>query len=84
MLTKRDRTAGYKQLQELQRLRADNIRYWRDRAGGWAQLARLSGESIAWLTQLAGDNPSRQVSERVARKLEENWGLTPGWLDERH
>jgi hypothetical protein len=84
MLTKRDRKAGYKAIQEVQRTRAQNIRYWRDRAGGWTQLGKLTGMDPHRLMAVAGPNPTRQIGEMLARDLETNWGLPKGWLDMSH
>ena len=84
MLTMRDRKAGYKKVQETQRIRAENIRYWRDRAGGWTELGKLTGMDPHRLMAVAGANPTRQIGEALARTLEVNWKLPAGWLDIRH
>jgi hypothetical protein len=36
------------------------------------------------VAQLAGPNPSREVSEKVAREMETKLGLPIGWLDLEH
>jgi hypothetical protein len=84
MLTKKDRTAGYKAIQEVQRIRAENISHWRDKAGGWTALGKLTGMDPHRLMAVAGPNPTRQIGESMARTLESNWRLPAGWLDTRH
>jgi hypothetical protein len=84
MRTKRDHTAIYKQIQELQRTRIDNLRKAAESAGGWEKLAKFLGVSQPFLSQLCGPNPARAFSEKVARKFEESMGVPFGWLDTRH
>jgi hypothetical protein len=84
MLTKRDRTALYKQIQETQRTRALNVRAAMHSAGGWEELGHLCGLSPAFLKQIASDNAQRSIGERLARKLEFDLGVPKGWLDSRH
>ena len=84
MLTKRDRTAFHKRVEEIQRRRAANIRYAMAHAGGWDELGLVVGKSGAFLRQMAGDNPQRQIGERLARQLEVELGLPLGWMDEKH
>jgi hypothetical protein len=84
MLTKRDRTALYKQIQDLQRLRAKNLRLAMEHAGTWEGLGRLIGQNPTFLKQLASENPQRQIGERLARKIEFDLGVPSGWLDQKH
>jgi hypothetical protein len=42
---------------------------------------QLGYTNASFLSQMAGPNPSRQVSEKQARQIEEKLGLRPGWLD---
>lgn len=84
MLTKRDRTALYKQIEEQRRLRAKNLRYAMEQAGDWEALGRLIGQNPVFLKQLAGDNPQRSIGERLARKIEFDMGVAAGWLDQAH
>lgn len=53
-------------------------------AGGWEELGRFVGVNPNWLRQMAGDNPSRDISEKTARRLEFDFGQPPGWLDVKH
>ena len=84
MLTKRDRVAAYKLIEEVQRCRYANVRLLLERAGGVTPLARMAGVSIALLNNIGGPNPTRQIGEYLARKLELSLGLGRGWLDEKH
>ena len=84
MLTKRDHTALYKQLQELQRTRVANLRKAMQSAGDWEKLGRLVGQNPLFLAQLAGEHAQRAIGEKLARKLEFDLGVPAGWLDQRH
>ena len=44
-------------------------------------LARDLGWTASYLSQLIGPNPSRAVSERTARSVEQKLKLEPGYLD---
>ena len=53
--------------------------------GGPTSLSKKLGHSNAsYLAQLAGPNPSRDVSEKVAREIEHKLGLPDNWMDHRH
>lgn len=84
MLTKRDHRALYKQLQETQRIRVENLRKAALSAGGWEQLGKFVALSPVFLRQTAGAHPQRAIGERLARKLEFDLGVPAGWLDQRH
>ena len=45
---------------------------------------RLGHANGSFLVQLAGPNPRRSISEKVARSIEQALGLAPRWLDEQH
>jgi hypothetical protein len=63
--------------------RRTNLRNLIERWHGPLLLARKLGYSNAsFLVQMAGPNPSREVTEKTARKTEEVLGLPAGWLDE--
>ncbi len=44
---------------------------------------RLGHKHPSFLSQLAGPNPSREITEKVAREFEAKLGLTPGYLDQK-
>jgi hypothetical protein len=57
------------------------VRQW----GGPTSLAKkLCHANGSYVAQLAGPNPSRDVSEKVARDMELKLGLPVGWLDQEH
>jgi epoxyqueuosine reductase QueG len=43
--------------------------------------ARLGYSNGTFISQLTGEPPRRQVSEKVARNIETKLGLAQGWLD---
>lgn len=65
--------------------RLENLRHLIDEAGGSSNLAKKLGYSNAsFLVQMAGPNPMRSITEKTARKFEEQLGLSSGWLDMPH
>lgn len=63
-------------------VRIENLRKLIHRHGGSAALARELGHAnAAYLTHMAGPNPSRPITEKAARKIEQKLGLEIGWLD---
>ena len=66
--------------------RTENIRYLTDLLGSQAELNRRIGKPPrdAYLSTIAGANPSRQCGPVLASKIERHLNLPPGWLSERH
>ena len=65
--------------------RRTNLRNLAKEWGGPTSLAKKLGHSNgSYLAQLMGPNPSREVSEKVAREIEGKLGLPLGWLDAEH
>lgn len=65
--------------------RRDNMRALMQQWGGPTSLAKKLGHSNgSYVAQLAGPNPSREISEKVARDMEAKLGLPIGWLDQEH
>jgi hypothetical protein len=63
-------------------IRRENLRQLFAKHGGPKALSeRLSYRSPTFMTQMAGPNPSRHVSERTARSIERALALDPGSLD---
>ena len=63
-------------------LRRENLRTLMKTWGGPTSLARKLGHANgSYLAQLAGPKPTRAVSEKVAREIEETLLLPHGWLD---
>jgi len=65
-------------------LRRENLRVLMAQWGGPTSLAKKLGHSNgSYVAQLAGPNPSREVSEKVAREIENKLQLPAGWLDSK-
>jgi hypothetical protein len=66
-------------------IRRDNLRTLQKEWGGPTSLAKkLEHSNGSYLAQLVGPNPSREVSEKVARDIETRLSLPVGWLDQEH
>lgn len=53
--------------------------------GGATALAKKLGHSNpSFISQIAGKNPTRTMSEKMAKDIEAAINLTPGWLDKMH
>ena len=62
--------------------RRDNLRGLMTQWGGPTSLAKKLGHTNgSYIAQLVGPNPSREISEKVARDMEAKLGLPIGWLD---
>jgi hypothetical protein len=65
--------------------RRDNLRALMTQWGGPTSMAKKLGHTNgSYIAQLAGPNPSREISEKVAREMEGKLGLPIGWLDQEH
>ncbi len=65
--------------------RRENLRRLIAQWGGPTSLAaKLGHASGSYLAQLAGPHPTRDVSERVAREIEQQLEIPAGWMDHRH
>lgn len=65
--------------------RRENLRGLMTQWGGPTSLAKKLGHSNgSYVAQLVGPNPSREISEKVARDMEGKLGLPIGWLDQEH
>lgn len=66
-------------------IRRENLRGLMTQWGGPTSLAKKLGHSNgSYIAQLVGPNPSREISEKVARDMEAKLGLPVGWLDQEH
>lgn len=62
--------------------RRANVQALIDRRGGQTRLSKAMGwKNSSFLAQMTGPTPSRAVSEKTARKIEEVLGLPEGSLD---
>ena len=71
-------------MQNLSEIRRANIRALVQERGGLSKLSRLLGyKNPSFLSQmLSADNPTREVTEKTARSIEEAMGLPAGHLDQ--
>lgn len=66
-------------------IRRENLRTLARQWGGPTSLSRKLGHSNgSYLAQLIGPNPSRDVSEKTARDIENRLQLPTGWMDAEH
>jgi len=66
-------------------VRRANLRKLIPQWGGAVAIAmKLGHAGGAFITQMAGPNPSREISEKQARKIEARLDLQRGWLDMHH
>ncbi|QXV72215.1 hypothetical protein Acf1_00018 [Acidovorax phage ACF1] len=66
---------------DIAEIRRQNLRALIEKHGG-SKLAKMLGyASPSFLSQQAGPNPTREVTERSARAFEKKLGLPPGHLD---
>lgn len=66
-------------------IRRDNLRALMKTWGGPTSLAKKLGHSNgSYVAQLAGPHPTRNVSEKGAREIEEKLGLSIGYMDQAH
>jgi hypothetical protein len=62
--------------------RRENLRRLIEQWNGPAALAaKLGYKTASFMVQMAGPNPTREVTEKTARKIEDDLGLPAGWLD---
>lgn len=65
--------------------RRDNLRALIGQWGGPTSLSKKLGHANgSYVAQLAGPRPSREVSEKVAREIEQKLGLPVAWMDQDH
>lgn len=66
-------------------IRRENLRALMKTWGGPTTLAKKLGHSNgSYLAQIAGPNPRRDISEKVAREIEQKLALAIGYLDQEH
>jgi hypothetical protein len=72
-------------MQSVYAIRRDNLRALVKEWGGPTSMAKKLGHTNgSYLAQLIGPNPSREISEKVAREIEGKLALPVGWLDQEH
>lgn len=70
---------------DITEVRRANIRGLIAARGGLTKLSKDMGYSNpSFLSQMTGPAPSREISEKTARKIEKTLALAPGYLDTTH
>lgn len=62
-------------------IRRDNLRLLKDKHGGQKIAEMLNLKQSSFISQMAGPNPSRDVTEKTVRMLEKQLDLEVGTLD---
>lgn len=66
-------------------IRRVNLRALIGQWGGPTSMSRKLGHANgSYIAQIAGPNPSRDISEKTAREIEGKLGLPLGWMDQDH
>jgi len=65
-------------------IRRENARELASQIGGHAELARRLGISDSQMNQTIGRNPSRNIGNNLARRIEQACGKEIGYLDSSH
>lgn len=63
-------------------LRRGNLRALIEQWGGPKPLSqKLDYNNASFLVQMAGPHPTREITEKTARRIESKLDLPPGWMD---
>lgn len=66
-------------------IRRENLRRLFREHGGASELSRKLGyTNPSFMTQVAGPNPTRRVTDKNARRYEKELGLPEWWIDTAH
>ena len=65
-------------------LRRENARKLASGKGGKADFARIVSMEPSQVSQLIGPNPSKNIGNSIARRIERAYELPEGWLDAEH
>lgn len=72
-------------MKDVRDLRRENLRKLIGENGGVLAMGlKLGYADGSFLSQVAGPNPRREVSEGIARSIESKLGMPAGWLDAQH
>lgn len=72
-------------MKDVRELRRENLRKLIGENGGVLALGlKLGYADGSFLSQVAGPNPRREVSEGIARSIEGKLDMPVGWLDTQH
>lgn len=65
-------------------IRVDNMRALQLEAGSQKKMVEITGMSQSLISQYCGDEPSKAIGDKVARRLEEKFKKETGWMDHIH
>lgn len=65
-------------------IRLSNLQALIQKAGTAAEFSKQSDIATSLLSQILSTNPTRNVGDKLARKIEEKLQLPPGWMDAQH
>lgn len=65
-------------------IRLNNLKALIAKAGTAAEFSKQSDTATSLLSQILSPNPTRNIGDRLARKIEEKLNLPPGWMDSPH
>lgn len=69
-------------MSELTDRRRDTLRLIVEKRGGVSKVSKMLGyTNPSFMSQMIGPNPTREITEKTARKFEEKLGLEHGTLD---
>lgn len=68
-------------MQDMNEVRRGNLRKLMEKETATAISKRLGYKFPSYLSQLAGPNPTREITEKTAREFEKKLALKPGALD---
>lgn len=69
---------------DLNEIRKANLRKLAKEMGGSELSRKLGYRQPSFITQMAGPNATRSMTEKSARRFEQDLGLAPGWFDTLH
>jgi hypothetical protein len=55
-----------------------------DRAGGLVMLAAKLGKAAPQVSHFAAERPTKNIGDKIAREIEQSFGLEYGWMDCAH
>ncbi|PPC77916.1 hypothetical protein C4K68_07675 [Pokkaliibacter plantistimulans] len=72
------------QKRTLSEIRLHNARLLQDSVGGQKGMIEKTGKSQSQISAIMGENPSRNIGNKLAKLLEDTFALPDGWMDHWH
>lgn len=69
---------------DVKQIRKKNAQTLAQEVGSWAELARRAETDPKYLSQIVSEKGTRQVGDKLARKLEQGCSKPHGWMDQDH